>query len=111
MRGAGVLLRSSPATADHTHPTEDETYYVLEGQLTFRCEEHADPATRAWRAARTPQPASADASECRHELADLGVLGRKMGLDLFGLLQDRGGILVGRFGARRRPQPGRSDRR
>lgn len=22
---------------DHTHPTEDEMFYVLEGQLTFRC--------------------------------------------------------------------------
>ena len=22
---------------DHTHPTEDEVFYVLEGELTFRC--------------------------------------------------------------------------
>src|SRR5688572_27547702 len=22
---------------DHTHPTEDEIFYVLEGELTFRC--------------------------------------------------------------------------
>ncbi len=29
--------RSGEEPEDHTHPTEDESFYVLEGALTFRC--------------------------------------------------------------------------
>lgn len=29
--------RSGEEPGDHTHPTEDEIFYVLEGDLTFRC--------------------------------------------------------------------------
>ena len=31
--------RPGEEPADHTHPTEDEAYYVLEGVLVFRCGE------------------------------------------------------------------------
>jgi quercetin dioxygenase-like cupin family protein len=29
--------RSGEEPGDHTHPTEDEIFYVLEGAVTFRC--------------------------------------------------------------------------
>lgn len=39
-RGAAVIeytTRKGEEPPDHTHPTEDEIFYVLEGELTFRC--------------------------------------------------------------------------
>ena len=38
--GAAVLeyvTKKGEEPSDHTHPTEDEMFYVLEGALTFRC--------------------------------------------------------------------------
>ncbi len=38
--GATVIeyvTRQGEEPPDHTHPTEDEMFYVLEGELTFRC--------------------------------------------------------------------------
>jgi quercetin dioxygenase-like cupin family protein len=38
--GAAVLeyvTRRGEEPSDHTHPTEDEIFYVLEGSITFRC--------------------------------------------------------------------------
>jgi quercetin dioxygenase-like cupin family protein len=38
--GAAVfecVTRKGEEPGDHTHPTEDEMFYVLEGELTFRC--------------------------------------------------------------------------
>ena len=38
--GAAVMeytTRQGEEPDDHTHPTEDEMFYVLEGALTFRC--------------------------------------------------------------------------
>jgi quercetin dioxygenase-like cupin family protein len=38
--GAAVLeyvTRQGEEPPDHTHPTEDEIFYVLEGSITFRC--------------------------------------------------------------------------
>jgi len=40
--GSGVavleyLTQQGEEPPDHTHPTEDELFYVLEGTLTFRC--------------------------------------------------------------------------
>ena len=29
--------RSGEEPGDHTHPTEDEVFYVLQGDVTFRC--------------------------------------------------------------------------
>ena len=29
--------RSGEEPGDHTHPTEDEVFYVLQGEVTFRC--------------------------------------------------------------------------
>jgi quercetin dioxygenase-like cupin family protein len=44
-RGAGRRLafvdyttRAGEEPDDHTHPTEDEIFYVIEGSLTFRCD-------------------------------------------------------------------------
>lgn len=41
-RGSGVAVleyvtQQGEEPPDHTHPTEDEIFYVLEGALTFRC--------------------------------------------------------------------------
>lgn len=39
-RGAAFTeytTRQGEEPPDHTHPTEDEIFYVLEGELTFRC--------------------------------------------------------------------------
>jgi quercetin dioxygenase-like cupin family protein len=39
-RGAAVMeytTRKGEEPSDHTHPTEDEIFYVLNGDLTFRC--------------------------------------------------------------------------
>ena len=39
-RGAAVVeytTRKGEEPPDHTHPTEDEIFYVLNGELTFRC--------------------------------------------------------------------------
>jgi len=39
-RGAAVTeytTRKGEEPPDHTHPTEDEIFYVLSGALTFRC--------------------------------------------------------------------------
>jgi quercetin dioxygenase-like cupin family protein len=35
------VTRQGEEPPDHTHPTEDELFYVLEGALTFRCGEAA----------------------------------------------------------------------
>jgi quercetin dioxygenase-like cupin family protein len=38
--GAAVLeyvTRQGEEPSDHTHPSEDEMFYVLEGAITFRC--------------------------------------------------------------------------
>ncbi len=38
--GAAVieyLTKKGEEPPEHTHPTEDEMFYVLEGELTFRC--------------------------------------------------------------------------
>lgn len=31
------VTRQGEEPPDHSHPTEDEMFYVLEGELTFRC--------------------------------------------------------------------------
>lgn len=39
-RGAAFVeytTRKGEEPPDHTHPTEDEIFYVLKGELTFRC--------------------------------------------------------------------------
>jgi quercetin dioxygenase-like cupin family protein len=39
-RGAAFIeytTRQGEELPDHTHPTEDEIFYVLQGELTFRC--------------------------------------------------------------------------
>lgn len=39
-RGAAMMeytTRKGEEPPDHTHPTEDEIFYVLSGELTFRC--------------------------------------------------------------------------
>lgn len=39
-RGAAFMeytTRQGEEPPDHTHPTEDEIFYVLQGELTFRC--------------------------------------------------------------------------
>jgi len=39
-KGAAVIeyvTKQGEEPPDHTHPTEDEMFYVLEGDLTFRC--------------------------------------------------------------------------
>lgn len=39
-RGAALIeytTRKGEEPPDHTHPTEDEIFYVLKGDLTFRC--------------------------------------------------------------------------
>lgn len=39
-RGAAFMeytTRKGEEPPDHTHPTEDEIFYVLQGELTFRC--------------------------------------------------------------------------
>jgi quercetin dioxygenase-like cupin family protein len=39
-RGAAFIeytTRQGEEPPDHTHPTEDEIFYVLQGELTFRC--------------------------------------------------------------------------
>ena len=39
-RGAAFIeytTRKGEEPPDHTHPTEDEIFYVLKGELTFRC--------------------------------------------------------------------------
>lgn len=39
-RGAAFTeytTRKGEEPSDHTHPTEDEIFYVLKGELTFRC--------------------------------------------------------------------------
>ena len=39
-RGAAFIeyaTRKGEEPPDHTHPTEDEIFYVLEGEVTFRC--------------------------------------------------------------------------
>lgn len=39
-RGAAFVeytTRKGEEPPDHTHPTEDEVFYVLEGEITFRC--------------------------------------------------------------------------
>jgi quercetin dioxygenase-like cupin family protein len=48
--------RAGEEPPDHTHGTEDEIFYVLEGDLTFRCGDDAFelPATRHH--ARLPDP-------------------------------------------------------
>jgi quercetin dioxygenase-like cupin family protein len=33
------VTRKGEEPPDHTHPTEDEMFYVLEGEVTFRCGE------------------------------------------------------------------------
>jgi quercetin dioxygenase-like cupin family protein len=35
------VARKGEEPDDHTHPTEDEMFYVLEGALTFRCAEQS----------------------------------------------------------------------
>src|ERR1700730_18387750 len=35
------LTRKGEEPPDHTHPSEDEMFYVVEGELTFRCGEQA----------------------------------------------------------------------
>jgi quercetin dioxygenase-like cupin family protein len=42
--GSGVSIleyvtRKGEEPEDHTHPTEDEMFYVLDGAITFRCDE------------------------------------------------------------------------
>jgi quercetin dioxygenase-like cupin family protein len=42
--GAAVIeyvTKQGEEPPDHTHPTEDEMFYVLEGELTFRCGDEA----------------------------------------------------------------------
>ena len=34
---AEYTTRKGEEPPDHTHPTEDEIFYVLQGELTFRC--------------------------------------------------------------------------
>jgi quercetin dioxygenase-like cupin family protein len=34
-----VITRRGEEPPEHTHPTEDEIFYVLQGKLTFRCGE------------------------------------------------------------------------
>jgi quercetin dioxygenase-like cupin family protein len=34
---AEYVTRQGEEPPDHTHPTEDEIFYVLEGELSFRC--------------------------------------------------------------------------
>jgi quercetin dioxygenase-like cupin family protein len=34
------LTRAGEEPPDHTHATEDEMFYVLQGAITFRCGEH-----------------------------------------------------------------------
>jgi quercetin dioxygenase-like cupin family protein len=39
-RGAAVteyITRKGEEPPDHTHPSEDEVFYVLSGEITFRC--------------------------------------------------------------------------
>lgn len=41
--GAAILeytTRKGEEPPSHTHPTEDEMFYVLEGAITFRCDEN-----------------------------------------------------------------------
>jgi len=35
------VTRKGEEPEDHTHPTEDEMFYVLEGAITFRCGEES----------------------------------------------------------------------
>jgi quercetin dioxygenase-like cupin family protein len=35
------VTRKGEEPPDHTHPSEDEMFYVLEGELTFRCGEQS----------------------------------------------------------------------
>lgn len=42
--GSAILeyvTRKGEEPEDHTHPTEDEMFYVLEGAITFRCGEES----------------------------------------------------------------------
>ena len=47
-RGLAVteyVTRKGEEPPEHTHPTEDEIFYVLEGDLTFRCGEQTFEVT------------------------------------------------------------------
>jgi quercetin dioxygenase-like cupin family protein len=49
-RGAAFIeytTRQGEELPDHTHPTEDEIFYVLQGELTFRCGDESFEWVRA----------------------------------------------------------------